>query len=42
MEYPYWLMVAGACLVAVGFVGLVFRKNDTEEEVPPSSKHRPF
>jgi LPXTG-motif cell wall-anchored protein len=35
MEYPYWLMVAGACLVAVGFVGLAFRKNDTEEEVPP-------
>ena len=22
MEYPYWLMVAGACLVVAGFIGL--------------------
>ena len=27
MEYPHWLMVAGAVLVVLGFVGLVFRQN---------------
>jgi LPXTG-motif cell wall-anchored protein len=27
MEYPHWIMVAGAILVALGFIGLVFRKN---------------
>ena len=50
MEYPHWFMVIGACLVAVGFIGLAFYKNknaekennDTEEEIPPSAKHRPF
>jgi len=26
MQYPHWLMVAGACLVLVGFIGLAFRK----------------
>ena len=27
MQYPHWLMVAGAVLVALGFVGFVFRQN---------------
>jgi hypothetical protein len=27
MQYPHWIMVAGAILVALGFIGLVFRKN---------------
>src|SRR5258707_4253220 len=27
MEYPHWLMVAGAVLVVVGFIGLAFHKN---------------
>jgi hypothetical protein len=27
MEYPHWLMVAGAALVVVGFIGFVFRQN---------------
>jgi LPXTG-motif cell wall-anchored protein len=27
MEYPHWMMVAGAVLVALGFIGLVFRRN---------------
>ena len=22
MEYPHWMMVAGACLVVAGFIGL--------------------
>lgn len=27
MQYPYWLMVAGAVLVMVGFIGLAFSQN---------------
>jgi hypothetical protein len=27
MEYPHWMMVAGAVLVVLGFIGLVFRQN---------------
>ena len=27
MEYPHWLIVAGAILVVLGFVGLAFQKN---------------
>jgi hypothetical protein len=30
MEYPHWLMVPGAVLVASGFVGVVFLKNSAE------------
>ena len=30
MEYPHWLMVVGACLVVVGFIGLAFRKNNAQ------------
>jgi DNA-directed RNA polymerase alpha subunit len=30
MQYPHWLMVAGAVLVVVGFIGLAFRKNNGE------------
>jgi hypothetical protein len=26
-EYPHWMMMAGAILVAAGFIGFVFRKN---------------
>jgi len=29
MEYPHWLMVAGAILVAAGFIGLAFHRNRT-------------
>jgi len=31
MEYPHWLMVAGAVLVVAGFIGLAFRQNRTVE-----------
>jgi hypothetical protein len=31
MEYPHWLMVAGAVLVVVGFIGVAFRKNRNAE-----------
>jgi hypothetical protein len=26
-EYPHWLMMAGAILVAAGFIGLAFHRN---------------
>ena len=30
MQYPHWLMVAGAVLVVVGFIGLALQKNHAE------------
>jgi len=30
MEYPHWLMIAGAVLVALGFVGFAFSQNKNE------------
>jgi len=30
MEYAHWLMVAGAVLVVLGFVGFALHKNDAE------------
>ena len=34
MQYPHWLMVAGAILVVVGFIGFALHKNDagTDED----------
>jgi hypothetical protein len=33
MEYPHWLMVAGAVLVVLGFIGLALRqKRDVEPD----------
>ena len=31
LQYPHWLMVAGAVLVVLGFVGLAFRQNRNAE-----------
>jgi hypothetical protein len=31
MQYPHWLMVAGAILVVLGFVGFAFRQNRNDE-----------
>ena len=31
MEYPHWLMVAGAVLVVLGFIGFAFRQKRTVE-----------
>jgi hypothetical protein len=31
MEYPHWLMVAGAVLVVLGFIGVAFSQNRTVE-----------
>jgi hypothetical protein len=38
MEYPHWLMAAGACLVVVGFIGLGFRRNKNFEPAEDSLK----
>jgi hypothetical protein len=27
MQYPHWLMVAGAVMVAIGFIGVAFHRN---------------
>jgi hypothetical protein len=27
MEYPHWLMIAGAVLVVLGLIGFAFRQN---------------
>jgi hypothetical protein len=46
MEYPHWMIIAGAVLVVIGFVGFAFREdnaasdeNDPEQTSPeePSS-----
>ena len=35
-EYPHWMMMAGAILVAVGFIGLAFHRNRNEPVNEPS------
>jgi hypothetical protein len=30
MQYPHWLMVVGAVLVVVGFIGFAFHQNKAE------------
>jgi hypothetical protein len=43
MEYSHWMMVAGACLVVLGFIGLIFSRNRNLESAednlpaPPNS-----
>jgi hypothetical protein len=32
MQYPHWLMVAGAVLVAFGFIGFAFRQKNRNAE----------
>jgi hypothetical protein len=34
-EYPHWMMMAGAILVALGFIGFAFRQNRNR---PPEIK----
>ncbi len=31
MQYPHWMMVAGALLVVLGFIGFAFRQNRNNE-----------
>jgi hypothetical protein len=32
MQYPHWLMVAGAALVVIGFISLAFHKSNAEPD----------
>ena len=34
MQYPHWLMVAGAVLVVLGFIGFVFSSNVDSDHGP--------
>jgi hypothetical protein len=40
MQYPHWLMVAGAVLVVLGFIGIAFRQNRNVEpdHEPPETE----
>ena len=40
MEYPHWLMVAGAILVVLGLVGLAFRRRLAPLEPTEGSKRQ--
>jgi LPXTG-motif cell wall-anchored protein len=31
MQYPHWLMAAGAVFVGLGFIGFAFRRNKNVE-----------
>jgi hypothetical protein len=33
MQYPHWLIVAGAVLMVLGFIGFVFRQNSNGASV---------
>jgi hypothetical protein len=35
---PYWLMIAGAVLIAIGFLGLAFTRNKEAVTQPPTSR----
>ena len=38
LQYPHWLMVAGAVLVVVGFIGFAFSRNRNGK---PDDRERP-
>src|SRR5438034_1359767 len=41
MEYPHWMMVAGAVLVVFGFIGFAFSQNrnvEADDHQPPAMK----
>jgi len=38
MQYPHWMMVAGAVLVILGFVGFAFRQNRNIDPGSPDVK----
>jgi hypothetical protein len=41
MQYPHWMMLAGAALVAVGFVGFAFRKSSAASDEDDSEQRSP-
>jgi LPXTG-motif cell wall-anchored protein len=38
MNYAHWMMVIGAALVVIGFIGYAFRKNRNEQEQDDRAK----
>ena len=36
MEYPHWMMIAGAVFIVLGFVGFAFHRNRNPE--PPTTE----
>jgi hypothetical protein len=43
IELPHWLMIGGASLIVVGFLGLAFTRNKqvtTDPESPPEPRPR--
>jgi hypothetical protein len=37
MQYPHWMIAAGAILVALGFIGFALRKNQNDPGSPETS-----
>ena len=42
MEYPHWLIIAGAILLMLGFVGLALRQRAVEAEIDDMASDHPF
>ena len=45
MEYPHWMMLAGAILVALGFIGLAFHRNrnvETDQKNPGRERAKSY
>jgi hypothetical protein len=40
-EYPHWMMLAGAILVAAGFIGLAFHRNRTRRSTKRAGHGNP-
>jgi hypothetical protein len=40
MEYPYWLIVAGALLLMLGFFGLALRRRNVEADPPEMTSNQ--
>jgi hypothetical protein len=44
-EYPHWMMLAGAILVALGFIGLAFKRNgnvETDQKTPGRKRAKSY
>jgi hypothetical protein len=37
MQYPHWIMVTGAVLVVLGFIGFIFHKNKNPQQAQPTA-----
>jgi len=45
MEYPHWMMLSGAILVALGFIGLAFHRNrnvETDQKNPRRERAKSY